>query len=111
MSIQNPDAAVEFWPGREFGILFAPITDDTVPADAPGHQHVRRTTLADCVEYVPTAYERDNPDRGSHRCAQCGCRAQSHAEPLRSRVIRVLGLAPGLGPDAAAEARPTGTDA
>lgn len=92
MTINNPVAAAMFrHTGQEFFVDFS-------PANPPP------TSLADCDEFVLDEYYQSQIDSGkstletilsqSHvRCARCRCKKVSHDEPLRSLVIRNLGLA------------------
>lgn len=93
MTINNPIAAAFFRnPGQEF------FVDFSVASPAP-------TTIADCDEFVIDQYAQERIDSGKYesreqylaaahvRCARCRCKPASHEEPLRSLLIRNLGLA------------------
>lgn len=79
MSIQNPDAAVEFELGQEFYVRF--------------EKAERVKSLADPHDYVPSDYEQKNPDHARWgRCEVCKAKRQSHDEPLRSKLVKLAGL-------------------
>lgn len=80
MSIQNPDAVVQFPMGQEFLVTFEPI--GTAPSLGDGHP------------YEETEYERLNGDKyGGARCERCKAKRLSHEEPVRSKLVRILGQA------------------
>ena len=77
MTIQNPDAAVQFRLGQEFYVTFE-------ATGAPG-------TLADGHAYEPSDWERKNPETcayaSNQRCVTCGAKRSSHEPELRAKLV------------------------
>jgi hypothetical protein len=80
LTIQNPEASAQFSLGQEFLVTFEP--DGAAPSLADGHA------------YEPGDYEKSNPTQytGTYRCATCNAKRVSHDEPLRSQIVKQMGV-------------------
>lgn len=82
MTIQNPPAAAYMGIlGQEYYVTFEKA-------------ETKQATLADGHEYVPSEYEKQKGGKveSYFRCEVCKTKRAAHDEPLRSQVIKMMGI-------------------